>query len=258
MPRLDRAGVGLYYEEAGSGTPPLLLVHGWCCDHTYLAPQFAHFQRAHRVVTVDLRGHGQSDKPEQEYTRAAFTDDLIWLSGQLGLDRPVVVGHSLGGAIALDLAVRYPDLVAAIVLLDAPIAPPRANWPARQRLVEELHSPRYLAAATRYVADGMFLPTDDPDRKAKIVAGMTAAPRHVLVSSFENIVRYDTEAAAAALRVPVLSIVCSQPRSDLVRFRELCPHLVQGQTVGAGHFLQLEVPDQVNAMIERFLAISLP
>jgi pimeloyl-ACP methyl ester carboxylesterase len=52
--RLERNGVALYYEEAGEGVPPVLLVHGWCCDHTYLAPQFEHFaRRGHRVVAVD-------------------------------------------------------------------------------------------------------------------------------------------------------------------------------------------------------------
>jgi hypothetical protein len=65
--RLTRDGVALAYTEAGSGAPALLLVHGWCRDHTHLAPQFEYFGRNHRVVAADLRGHGVSDKPEQEY-----------------------------------------------------------------------------------------------------------------------------------------------------------------------------------------------
>jgi pimeloyl-ACP methyl ester carboxylesterase len=63
MRRLRRDGVALFYDEAGGGELPLVFVHGWCCDHTYFAPQFEHFRRKHRVVAVDLRGHGQSDKP---------------------------------------------------------------------------------------------------------------------------------------------------------------------------------------------------
>jgi pimeloyl-ACP methyl ester carboxylesterase len=57
--------VTLAYEEGGQGTPPILLVHCWTCDHAFLAPQFEHFTSAHRVVNVDLRGHGESDRPEQ-------------------------------------------------------------------------------------------------------------------------------------------------------------------------------------------------
>ena len=86
MRQLDRDGVALYYEEAGEGEPPVFLVHGWCCDHTYFAPQVEHFaERGHRVVAVDLRGHGKSDKPRQSYTMDLFADDLTWMCAQLGL-----------------------------------------------------------------------------------------------------------------------------------------------------------------------------
>jgi pimeloyl-ACP methyl ester carboxylesterase len=97
MPWLQRDGVSLFYEEAGGGRPPIVLVHGWCCDHTFMAPQFAHFGDAHHILAVDLRGHGQSDRPQQAYTISGFADDLAWICHELTLQRPVVVGHSMGG-----------------------------------------------------------------------------------------------------------------------------------------------------------------
>jgi pimeloyl-ACP methyl ester carboxylesterase len=124
--RLRRDGVALAYAEAGSGAPPLLLVHCWCGDHTHLAPQFDYFGRTHRVVAVDLRGHGASDKPMQEYTVAGFADDLAWLCDQLGVVKPVVLGHSMGGNVAFELARRHPDLPAAVVALDSAIV--RPDW----------------------------------------------------------------------------------------------------------------------------------
>ena len=63
-----RDNVALFYKEAGSGDPPILLVHGGMDDHTHFSPQFEHFQLNHRTVTMDLRGYGQSDKPQQDYT----------------------------------------------------------------------------------------------------------------------------------------------------------------------------------------------
>ncbi len=116
--RLRRDGVALAYVEAGSGAPPILLVHDLGSDHTCFTPQFEHFRRGHRVVAVDLRGHGQSGKPRQAYTIAVLADDLAWLSYELGLYRPVVLGHGLGAVVALDLAARYPDLPAAIVAVE--------------------------------------------------------------------------------------------------------------------------------------------
>jgi pimeloyl-ACP methyl ester carboxylesterase len=118
MRRLKRDGVALCYKEVDEDEPPVLLVHGWCCDHTYFAPQFEYFAKHdHRVVVVDLRGHGRSDKPQQHYTMQAFADDLVWMCGQIGLKKPAVVGHSMGGIVAFDLAARYPERTAAVVIM---------------------------------------------------------------------------------------------------------------------------------------------
>src|SRR3712207_692755 len=107
MRSLRRDRVTLFYKEKGAGKPPILLVHGWCCDHSYFAPQFGHFaNRGHRVVAVDLRGHGRNDKPRQRYAMQAFADDLAWICDRVELEKPVVVGHSMGGIVAFDLAAR--------------------------------------------------------------------------------------------------------------------------------------------------------
>ena len=109
MPFLERDGVKLYYEEKGSGEPAMLLVHGWTCNHTHFAAQAAHFSKNHRVVSVDLRGHGQSDAPQQEYTLDGFADDLAWMCGQLGLDRPVVCGAQHGRRRDVGNGERHPE-----------------------------------------------------------------------------------------------------------------------------------------------------
>ena len=71
MPFLQRDGTALFHEKEDGHNSLLLPVHGWCCDHPYLDPQFEHFAgRGHSVVAVDLRGHGQSDKPALSYVDA--------------------------------------------------------------------------------------------------------------------------------------------------------------------------------------------
>jgi pimeloyl-ACP methyl ester carboxylesterase len=256
MQHLMRDGVKLFFEEAGSGEPAILLVHGWTCDHTYMAPQFEHFQRTHRVVAVDLRGHGQSDKPKQDYGMTAFADDLVWLCEQIGLKKPVVIGHSMGGVIAVELTARFPAVPGAVVTLDSPIVSPPALLDGVMPLRQALRGPGYREAQRQFVADMLFLPTDNPERKARIVEAMSSAPQHVMASAFENIF-CDTVAMVSACKVPLLILMAAQPLSDVVRLRDVCPQVVIGQTVGAGHFHQLEVPEQVNAMIDRFLAVSL-
>jgi pimeloyl-ACP methyl ester carboxylesterase len=253
MQSLARDGTALFYKQKDGHEPPILLVHGWCCDHTYLDSQFEHFAgRGHRVVAVDLRGHGQSDKPHQSYTMQVFADDLAWMCDQLNLVRPVVVGHSMGGIIAFDLTARYSALPSAIVMLDA-------ARDAMSGLPEELRGPNYRAALRTYVANTLFTPTDDPDRKTRILDAMASALQHVLVSAYEGLRDYDPTEAAGGLSVPALYIAADEekPRADMPRLHALAPQILNGKTVGSGHFCQLEVPEQVNAMIDRFLAITL-
>jgi len=206
-------------------------------------------------VAVDLRGHGQSDAPRQEYTIEGFADDLAWVCARLELENPVVVGHSLAGRICLALAASYPHLPLAVVAMDATIVPPLDRLEMMRPWIESLQTPAYREELRRFFS-GFFLPTDDPERKARILAQVLSTPQHVVASAWENCYfAYDT--AAAACRVPLLYIDAGTPNTDLYRFGELCPNLVTGKTVGSGHFLQLEVPDQVNAMIERFLEVAL-
>jgi pimeloyl-ACP methyl ester carboxylesterase len=258
MPWLERAGVSLFYEEAGDGEPPLVLVHGLGCDHSFMAPQFDAFAGVHRIIAVDLRGHGRSDKPRQDYTIPAFADELAWVLRELAVERPVIVGHSMGGAIGLELSAEQPERLAGIVVLDTAVLPSPNVWAGVQPVIAALKAPGYEQAARRVFAEAFFLPSDDPKRKEAIVAAMLSTPQHVLASAFENIFAWDSAAAVARCRVPTLYVASSRPRGDLVRFGAACPTLVHGQVVGSGHFLQLEGPDQVNAMIRRFLAICLP
>jgi pimeloyl-ACP methyl ester carboxylesterase len=261
MRSLRREGAALFYEETGEGEPPILLVHGWCCDHTYLAPQFEHFaRRGHRVVTVDLRGHGRSDQTHQDYTIGLFADDLAWICHRIGVQKPVVVGHSMGGIVAFDFAARYPVTLSAVVMLDAAVVLPSAARAAIPSFLEQLRGPDYREAMRQYAANSLFIPTDDGERKSLILQSMSSTPQHVIVSAFEGLRDYDPTEATGGLAVPALYIAAdeAQPRSDMSRFHELAPQILYGKTVGSGHFCQLEVPEQINPMIERFLAVTLP
>jgi pimeloyl-ACP methyl ester carboxylesterase len=248
-----RDGVKICFEEAGTGAAPIVFVHGWCCDHGSFAPQAAHFSARHRVVSVDQRGFGASDKPEQEYTIEGFADDLAWLCGEIGLVKPALVGHSMGGAVALATAARHPGLARAIALCDPAVLFPafvRSNFGA---FVAALGEPGYREVARAFIDGRLFSERDDKTRRARITEHMLQTPQHVMRSAFANLIGFDAEAAARACKVPTLLIDAEFGLPDRARFRELCPELQCAQTAGAGHFHQLEVPDQVNAMLQRFL-----
>jgi pimeloyl-ACP methyl ester carboxylesterase len=256
MQSVERNGVRLSFEEAPGATDPVALVHGWCCDHNYFAPQFEHFaKKGRRVVALDLRGHGASDKPVERYSMPGFADDVAFVCDHLGLRKALVIGHSMGGIVAFDFASRYPALLSALVMLDAAIVLPAASRAVIPKFLAELGGPDYQRAIRTFVAGTLFLPTDDPDRKVRIIEGMTSAPQHVALSAYQALADYDAT-KTPRVAAPSLYIAANEPnpRADMTRVRELLPALAFGQTVGSGHFCQLEVPDQVNAMIDRFLA----
>jgi pimeloyl-ACP methyl ester carboxylesterase len=258
MASLKRDGVSLFYEQASGKKRPLLFVHGWCCDHSFFAPQFEHFAReGHWVVAVDLRGHGKSDKPHEDYSMQLFADDLAFFCRELQLEKPVVVGHSMGGVVAFAFAERYPDLPSAIVTVDAGLAPPSTVGAALSNFIDGLRSPNYRKVIGDYADAVLFLPTDDARRRAHILSVMTSAPQHVMVSALEGGHAYDAGQAKGRIVAPMLYIAAdeSPPRADIAHLRALVPHLYFGHVVGSGHFCQLEVPEQVNAMIDRFISL---
>ena len=255
MPTLTRNGHALFYvEEGAGGSPPVLLIHGWCCDHTYLVPQLRHFARSRRVVAVDLLGHGRSDKPVQPYTMASFADDVAWMCGELRLAKPLIVGHSMGGIVSLEVAARHPSLPAALVVLDSVTIPTAERRAHLEELLAAYRAPDYLEAV-RTSLPAFFSPYDDPALNARIMAEMSLVPQHVLAGAWEGLCRWDGVAAVSACKVPLLYVAASEARTDLPRLKQLCPHMLTAQVVGAGHFVQLDVPDQVNPMLDRFIEI---
>ena len=256
MPYADLFGLRLFYERAGTGRPELLFVPGWCCDCTAFQPQFDHFSRTHTVTSLDLRGVGRSDRPAGGYSIPELADDVAAFCAAVGIERPVVVGHSLGGMIAVELGGRRPSLASALVLVDpGPIDPLPATVEFFRGFAAELEGPDGEAVRREYVHD---MGARDAKTERWIVDLMCAVEQPVAAAVIRGVSEWNGREPFAGCTLPVLLLRAElRAETDLLRLRELRPDVEVGITVGAGHFHQIEVPDQVNAMIERFLALSL-
>jgi pimeloyl-ACP methyl ester carboxylesterase len=255
--RLQTSGADLAYDDVGAGSPPMLLLHGFSCARTDFVHQLAHFSARHRVVAFDQRGHGESSlASDGAYGFAVDADDARALCEALGLVRPIVVGHSLGGVTALRLAAE-PGFASALILLDSTVELPDDVEGQLIAFVEELERSSDVAFREQvrgYARAQMIDPSDDPEVAGGLVERSAAVPKEVYIPGVKSVVGADVCATALAVTVPTLFIGSSLPWIDLGRVHELRPDWFLGRTVGAGHFHHLLVPDQVNAMIDRFLA----
>jgi pimeloyl-ACP methyl ester carboxylesterase len=128
MPYVERNGVKVYYESFGRGTP-LVFLHPLSLNRYVWAGQLFSFARSHRVLVVDHRGHGLSDKPARGYAISEMAADLLAILDDAGVDRAMLVGNSAGGMIAVQTALDAPDRVIAMMLVScatnlAPSVPP--------------------------------------------------------------------------------------------------------------------------------------
>lgn len=255
--RLIRDGVALHYDLLGDGDPALVLVHGLACNRHFWPAQVEHFASSHRILVPDLRGHGASDSPEQAYTVPVFAEDVRWMCDELGIDRPVLVGHSLGGLVALEAAAAMPDRAAGVVLIDSVMMPPGDREGFLDTLVAELRTGDAEHALRAYYST-FFDPDDDPVTMAWILDQAVRTPPHVSSSVWEqSLTAWDDAEALARCRTPLLYIDAGTPNADLDRAQTLAPGMLLGRTIGSGHFSPLIAPEQVNAMLDRFLAVGL-
>jgi pimeloyl-ACP methyl ester carboxylesterase len=217
-----------------------------------MQPLFDHLRPRHRVVSVDLRGHGESDTPESGYANADFAGDLAYLCAQVGLSKPVIVGHSFGGSVSLYLTTTRPDLVRGLVLLDSGV---------RSTAEKEAELGSVIARGPEvdprdFFVERLFGPDDPPSLREEISESMMAGiPQAAAQEMGRTVVEFDSATAAAKCPVPSLFVLADRPFTTPATIATLGPNWRIGQVVGAGHFVQLVAPDQVNAMVDRFIEL---
>ncbi len=245
-------GLHIAYEDMGSGSPAVVLIHGAFGNRFHYAPQIEHLERRHRVLALDLRGHGESDVPKDGFRLRDFAEDVIAVCETAGLDRYVLCGHSM--PVALVAASLRPDRVAGVVLLDGTILYPESlRSQVLASLVPALEGEGWAEAMQGYLVGRGIGPYDSPALKARVMEEIANAPGHMAAPLFRDLMSTDFAELLSA-DYPLLYVHARVP-ADLVRLRQLRPDVILASVAGSGHWLTLEVPNQVNAMLDRFLQI---
>ena len=120
MPTVKTNGITTHYEISGKGQP-LVLIHGVSFDHKMWQPQISYFSKKYRVLAYDVRGHGQTESSDGDYSADLLANDLKALLDNLNIQKPIVCGLSMGGLIAKMFAVRYPTQLSALIIADSAV-----------------------------------------------------------------------------------------------------------------------------------------
>lgn len=250
MPYLDIGGQRLFYLRRGvPGAPAVLLLHG-AGGHALLWGAVLPHLYGCEAIALDLPGHGRSEGPAPA-TIAAHADAVVVAMQVLGLSHLVLAGHSLGGTIALEVALRRPLFLSALVLIST--AARLAVEPAAlQRMLEDAD------AARRWIVETGYGPETCTRMKERGLAQLRRVPPEVLRQDLLASSLYDGRPRLGEIGVPTLILCGSKDRlTPLQHVRALADSLPQARlqvVPGASHMLPLEQPQVVGEAIRCFAA----
>jgi pimeloyl-ACP methyl ester carboxylesterase len=270
MPVLHLKEADIYYESTGNVNPPLVFIHGFTCDHTDWDFQVKRLSGTNRVITIDLRGHGQSTGDKPGCTIEDMARDTVSLLNSLNVRDAILIGHSMGCRVCLETPMQNPKLVAGVVLVDGSYQVRGNPADVAETMRKALEKTGYPAYA-RDTFGGMFFGDYDVALKNHAVARALKLDPEFGISLRSSFAGYDAskmEPSLAALKVPLLVIQStgvdakserySLKKGDTNPWLDMVKRLVPSSRIeilpGRGHFVMLEAPDAVNELIASFAA----
>jgi len=262
MPFLSQGGLSLRYDRAGAG-PAVLLVHGWTCNRTFWTKQVQALRDGHTVVTVDLRGHGESSRPRTGYGVGSLAADLEHLVRALNVPRIALVGWSLGGMVALELARRLGERASALALVCTtpggladkknPNAIPEERIATMRKEMQE-----DTRSFLRRFAPDVFKDGANNPLCAWSISEMQKTPPHVVEACFDSILNFDARPWLKELKVPTTVLHGRHDQLLALAGGEVLKKTIPKAKIeifeNSGHAPHLEEPDAFNEALAKALA----
>jgi len=248
---LDNAKV--HYTDYGAGENALLFVHGWACDETFWAGQASALGSKFHVITIDLPGHGQSDKPQVSYTMDLYARAIEAVLKDAKVKTAVLIGHSNGSPVIRQFYRKFPQKTRALVIVEGALRQV-ADKAMMQRFVALLKAPNYEENVGKLI-DNMTSSVQDAALREKIKTAMLRTPQQVAALEFDAMLQ-DALWKPDPIKVPVLMVLAKQPAwsAEYEQFvRGLAPDLDYQVWDGASHFLMMEQAERFNAALVAFL-----
>ncbi len=250
----SKDGTPISYEVFGRGEPTLVFVHGWSCDSRYWRSQIPVFSKKHRMVVLDLAGHGHSGMSRSRYSMRSFGEDVQAVTEATGSHRVILIGHSMGGSVIAEAARLMPGRIVGLIGVDTL---EDIEYPMTREELRGMVAPlkEDFPQGAREFVGRMIGPDTDPGLREWILSDMAAAPPGVALSAMNEMMdQYVTGEAARVfdeLPIPVITV-----NGDLwpVNHEANRRHMSSFDAMvlkGADHFLMMNRPGEFNQALEK-------
>jgi pimeloyl-ACP methyl ester carboxylesterase len=258
MPYLSLPNLKLYYEMIGEG-PPLLMIHGLGSSSRDWEKQIDPFAQKYKVVTLDLRGHGRSEKPPGSYSVRMFAEDTAGLMRELNIIPSHVVGISMGGMVAFELAVHFPELLCSLTVVN--------SYPEMrvETFYEHLQMWRRILLLELLGMRGtgimlgrhLFPNPEQRDLRDMFISRWAENDKLAYRESFRALLNWDVEQHLSEIKVPTLVVASELDYMPLEEKRAYSAKIPNSRLViieDARHAVTAERPEQFNLILGEFLA----
>jgi sigma-B regulation protein RsbQ len=244
-------GVHIEYRVYGQGDPAVILVHGWLNNANYWNAQLADLTARYTVVTLNLAGHGASDKNRSDWSIANYGQDVVAVARTIPNQSLVLVGHAMGAPIALEAASRLGTRVIGIIAVDAlkTIGQPPMSKAQFEVLVQPFRAD-FIGHMHDFVGQYLFTKDANPVFVRKVADDMSLASPAIAIASLEALSRYDFGGVLPAIKVPIIAINSDlNMPTDEARIKKSAPTFSSIVVPGSGHFLMMEAPQRFNPLL---------
>lgn len=258
--RVDVGGVSLEYQERGEGEA-LVLLHGLGCSADDWALQMSALSERYRVIAPSLRGFGGSDRPAGPCSIMQYARDMVALLDRLEIQRAHVLGHSMGGAVALQLAVANPERLNSLVVINAQPSFALRDWRRYLLLLMRLlaSGPAGMERLTRFLARHLFPHDHQAALREQMRSRYAKNDRRAYLAAIQALAGWSVEGMVDSVATPTLVLAGEYDVTPVADARKFARRLPNGQLeviANSGHATPFDQHEEVNKLVLSFLSTS--
>jgi pimeloyl-ACP methyl ester carboxylesterase len=255
---INNNGVNVAYTDTGRSDTTILFIHGWAINKGYWADQVSYFGKKYRVVTMDLPGFGQSGKNRDKWDTKTYGSDVNTVIKTLGLKNVILIGHSMSGDIALQVAIDNPGAILGLVGIDnfKNVGEPKNPNAAKEYAAAIAEMKRnFKKIAFQYFDQSLFSKTTSADIKKRILNDVAQTDSTIAIASMEQQDPSFDEAAKLKQTGEKLYLINSDVTPTITKYMAAknIPFQIY-YTKGTGHYAMIENPKEFNMLLDEVIA----